>query len=188
MDEFNYLSVLLSIILGLAIAEILTGFRGLLQARGRVRLYWPSLLWSFILLAIYAQTWWAMFGLRTHHAWTFAGFAIVLVHLILLYMLASLVLPPLEEGAAVIDLRANYFAQRRWFCALLLFTVGVSLAKDLVIDGAFTDRTNLAFHLLFAALGLFGWISRREWYHKALAVMVAALFALYTGLLFAQLR
>jgi hypothetical protein len=33
MDEFSYLSVLLSIILGLAVAEILSGYRGLLQAR-----------------------------------------------------------------------------------------------------------------------------------------------------------
>jgi hypothetical protein len=35
MDEFDYLSVLLSIILGLAITEILTGFRGMLQPRDR---------------------------------------------------------------------------------------------------------------------------------------------------------
>jgi hypothetical protein len=33
MGEFSYLSVLLSIILGLAITQILQGFRGLLQSR-----------------------------------------------------------------------------------------------------------------------------------------------------------
>ena len=38
MDEFSYLSVLLSIILGLAVAQILTGFRGLLQSRATVHM------------------------------------------------------------------------------------------------------------------------------------------------------
>ena len=78
MDEFSYLSVLLSIILGLAVTQILTGFRGLLQSRARVRIYWPAIAWSFLLLVICAQSWWAMFGLRSHHAWTFGGFAVAL--------------------------------------------------------------------------------------------------------------
>ena len=38
MDAFSYLSVLLSIILGLAIAQVLQGYRAILLARGRVRL------------------------------------------------------------------------------------------------------------------------------------------------------
>jgi hypothetical protein len=91
MDEFSYLSVLLSIILGLAITQILKGFRGLLQSRKRVRLYWPALAWAGLLLLIYVQTWWAMFGLRSHHDWTFGAFAIVLLQTIVLYMLAGLV-------------------------------------------------------------------------------------------------
>jgi len=33
MDEFSYLSVLLSVILGLAVTQILKGFRGLLLSR-----------------------------------------------------------------------------------------------------------------------------------------------------------
>ena len=46
MDAFSYLSVLLSIILGLAITQILQGYRGLLLARGRVTFYVPSLIWT----------------------------------------------------------------------------------------------------------------------------------------------
>jgi len=43
MDEFSYLSVLLSIILGLAVTQILQVFRGLLLSRARVLIYWPVL-------------------------------------------------------------------------------------------------------------------------------------------------
>ena len=46
MDEFSYLSVLLSVILGLAVTQILKGFRGLLLSRARIRLYWPVIAWA----------------------------------------------------------------------------------------------------------------------------------------------
>jgi hypothetical protein len=39
MDEFSYLSVLLSVILGLAVMQILQGFRGLLLSRARIQIY-----------------------------------------------------------------------------------------------------------------------------------------------------
>jgi hypothetical protein len=186
MDEFSYLSVLLSIILGLAVTEILTGYRGLLQARQRVRLYWPSLLWSFVLLVIYAQTWWAMFGLRSYHNWNFAGFAVVLFHMIFLYMLAGLVLPEISPRETI-DLRANYFAQHRWFSALAILTVVASLAKDLVLAGSLPNRTNVLFHAIYAGMALIGALTKREWFHKFFALMIAALFALYIVLLFGHL-
>ena len=50
MDEFSYLSVLLSVILGLAVTQILKGFRGLLLSRARIRLYWPVIAWAALLL------------------------------------------------------------------------------------------------------------------------------------------
>src|SRR5262249_24586022 len=64
MDEFGYLSVLVSVILGLAVAQILKGFRGLLLSRARARIYWPVIGWAALLLLICFQSWWAMFELR----------------------------------------------------------------------------------------------------------------------------
>jgi hypothetical protein len=63
MDAFSYLSVLISIILGLAIAQVLQGYRALLLARGRVRVDPAALIWSGLILLFAAQAWWASFGL-----------------------------------------------------------------------------------------------------------------------------
>jgi len=41
MSAFDYLSVLISIILGLGIAQVLSGFGRLLNVRSRVRWYGP---------------------------------------------------------------------------------------------------------------------------------------------------
>lgn len=62
-DAFAFLSVLSSIILGLAVAEILQGYSSLLLSRAKVRLYGPPLIWSVIMLMMATQFWWASFGL-----------------------------------------------------------------------------------------------------------------------------
>ena len=41
MNEFSFLSVLISVILGLAVTQILKGFRGIVLSRGRIKMYWP---------------------------------------------------------------------------------------------------------------------------------------------------
>jgi hypothetical protein len=187
MDEFSYLSVLLSIILGLAITQILQGFRGLLQSRKRARLYWPALAWAGLLLLIFVQTWWAMFGLRSHHNWTFGAFAIVLLHTIVLYMLAGLVLPDFF-GEDAIDLRANYYAHHAWFFSLAILAGLVSIGKDLVLNNALPEPRNLSFHFAFILTAAIAAITRREWYHKAAVLVTAGLFGFYIALLFARLR
>ena len=90
MDESSYLSVLISVILGLAVTQILKGFREILLSRSRIRIYWPVVAWAALLLLVCVQSWWAMFELRQYQPWTFAAFAVVLLQTILTYMLAGL--------------------------------------------------------------------------------------------------
>ena len=93
LDAFGYLSVLLSIIIGLAIAQILQGYRSILLARGRVRLSAPVLTWTFLILLFAAQAWWASFDLHEREHWDFVSFAVILLQMVLLYMLAAVALP-----------------------------------------------------------------------------------------------
>jgi hypothetical protein len=67
VDEFGYLSVIISVILGLSIAQLLQGMSQVINARDRVRIYWPSMAWTILLLLVDIQAWWAMFGYRNLH-------------------------------------------------------------------------------------------------------------------------
>jgi len=187
MDQFSYLSVLLSIILGLAITQVLKGFRGIVLSRSRVRMYWPVLLWAIGLLGICVQSWWAMFELREVVVWAFAHFAVVLLQTVFTYMLAALVFPDFF-GDDTVDLRSHYFAHTRWFFGLFVALLTTSLAKDLVIYGHLSGRTNVAFHLAFISAFLIAVLTSREWYHKTLSVIGIAAFAAYTLLLFSRLH
>jgi magnesium-transporting ATPase (P-type) len=187
VDAFSYLSVLLSIIIGLAVTQILQGFRARMLSHGRVQRYWPTQVWAAILLIVCTQTWWAMFDLRERTNWQFDDFTVLLAQTIVTYLLAGLVFPDFPDGKPV-DLREHYFTQRPRFFALLLGTVVISIVRDLVLNHALPDRANLLFHLVYIALAIIGLSTAREWLHKVLALVTGAAIVLYVSLLFARLR
>jgi len=187
MDAFSYLSVLLSIILGLAITQVLQGLRGLMHARSRVRLYAPAMIWALMLLVVFVQSWWSEFGLRHHENWTFVGFSVVVAHSVFLYMLAALALPDVRSDDKDVDLREHYYDSHRWFFSFVVLAALAGAAKDLALDGRLPEPRNLAFQLTFAATGAIAAVTRREWYHQFLAPAAAIAFACYIALLFSQL-
>ena len=186
MDAFSYLAVLFSVVLGLALTQILKGLRALMLARSRVQIYWPALIQAGLLLLIVTQDWWAMFGLRAVKDWTFAMFATVLLMVTLLYLVAGLALPDIEREGSV-DMRETYFAHRRWFFGLFALVIVVSLLKDLVIQGRITTVANLSFHGFFFVAATIATIIKSRWYHALLAPIMTAVFVIYIVLLFARL-
>jgi hypothetical protein len=186
MDAFSYLSVLLSIIVGLGMAQVLTASGRLIRHRERVVVYWPPLVWAGVLLVMFVQAWWAMFGLRFHTNWNFFTFFIVLLQTVTMYMMSALVLPE-EPDTPVVDLRAYYDGQRGWFFGFLLATLVVSVLKDILLDGTLPNTPNLAFHALLAAFCIGGLTSKRPRVHEALAIGSVVIFGIYIATLFARL-
>ncbi len=187
MDAFSYLSVMIAVILGLAITQVLQGYRGLLHARKRVQLYWPTLVWSVLVLMIAVQTWWAMFVLRSYGGWNFLAFAVVLMETIAVYMVAALVLPDFSEERTV-DLRQRYFEHARWFYGLLVAAILMSFAKELVLYGRLPQGLNLVFQLVFMAGTLAMALTRNETFHKLNTLVSLGLFLAYIASLFEQLH
>lgn len=188
MDAFSYLSVLISIIVGLAVTQVLQGFRGLLLARSHVRGYWPALVWAVLVLVICVQVWWAMFGLsqRPTARWTFLDFGLVLLQTVPLYLMAGLALPDVDVEHGL-DLREHYYAHHRWFFALLALLIAVSLVRVRVMMGAWPEPADTGFQVAFASGALLGAWTRREWYHKVLAPLAVAGLVAYIVVLFAHL-
>jgi hypothetical protein len=186
VNAFDYLAVLLSIVLGLGITQVLAGFAGMVRARGRARMYWPVPLQMLAVFLIQVQVWWALFALRGMTHWTFAQYLVVLMQPVAVYMMAAFITPDFS-GDGEIDLRAAYFREARWFFGALAATTAVSLAKNLVIDGALPDATAMAGHIVFFAVAIAGMIWRGDRVHKAIALLSLALYAAYIALLAVQL-
>lgn len=185
MEPFEYLSVLISIVLGLGITQLLAGFGRWLEQRATFRAYGPSIAWAAFLLVVHVQTWWSMFGLGYWEEWNFLQFSVVLLQPIVLFLVTVLVFP--SSSAAELDLRTNYFAQRPWFFGLFLALLVVSLLRDLVRMGHLPEAANVAFHGLLFAIGGAALATERDVHHRVLACTALLVILAYVVLLFAQL-
>lgn len=186
MDQFNYLAVLISIILGLGITQLLSGFGRWIEHRASFRAYGPAICWVFALLVIQVQCWWSMFSLREETDWTFIKFLAVLMQPIILYLQAIVVLP--GTSSTTLDLRVNYYAQRRWFFGLMIALLAASVSKDLILNGSLPETNNLAFHgLMFLAAGI-AIVTDRPRVHAAIGYGSLVLMGSYIWLLFARLQ
>jgi hypothetical protein len=187
MDAFTHLSVLISIVLGLGITNLLMGFARIVQMRGRVKVYWPTIVWGLVLLVIHVQTWWSMFWLRNIETWTFVAFNLTLMQPILLFFLSALVMPDFDRDETI-DLRANYFSQVRWFFGIIVALLVVSLLRTYVIAGQLPAPADLAFHIAFIVGALPAALIKHERFHQVAALVAAAAIFAYVAALFTVLR
>lgn len=186
MDAFSYLSVLISIILGLAVTQVLQGYRALLLAKGRIHADAAPLIWSGLILLFAAQAWWASFGLTERPDWDFLDFAVILLQMALLYMLSALVLPDVPAEQPV-DLAGHFERHRKAFFAFLIAMLASSILKEAVLEHRLPTPLNLTFHLLLGGIAAAGILFRSKRVQLAVAVAGTVGFLVYVALLFTRL-
>jgi hypothetical protein len=168
---FEYLTVLISIVVGLSVTSFLTNVVRIIHVRGDVTISWVQLLWSIAILIWTIAFWWFTFVLAEQPQWTFPLFVFLLAYSTLLFFLMALLFP--EGVPADHNYQAQFMRNRVWFFGVLLLFLCVDLIdyivrldKDLsIIDqlpyaafvgsltvlSLFALRTdNLVFHRVFA--------------------------------------
>lgn len=177
---FGYLAAFITIVLGLALADLLTSFHRLLRARHRV--VWrplPILLALFVMLSLLTGFFgiWEMTRLEVM---TYYGLAWQMVLYFPFFLAACAVLPD-EVPAEGLDLDTFYFAERRYVLALLasvavldMTNVWITAWAEIAADPASVFDLYLLFNLIVLGLfALMAW-SERKWVHwAALAVLFA---------------
>lgn len=187
MDSFSYLSVLISIVLGLGLTNLLMGLARIVQVRARVTMYWPTICWVLTLLIVHVQTWWSMFGLREVRDWNFVSFSLTLMQPILLFFLSALIMPDFDRDDAL-DLKRNYYTHARWFFGIFIALLTLSVIRTSVVSHHLTEPLDLAFHVFFFTLSAIAVATQNERYHKIAAILALATMGTYIGILFMPLR
>ena len=121
MSTFEFVTILLSVVVGLGFTRLLSGLGRAIEMRGQLKFYWVQMIWSINVGFYLVMFWWTVvFGYSALESWSFINFTSLLIYAILLYLQAVLIIPSkLEPG---MDLEAHFFSIRKWF-----FTIGVLL-------------------------------------------------------------
>jgi hypothetical protein len=171
-------STLVSIIIGLGIADLLVNLHRLIHARRRVAWDALPLAWAFVALLWLFNYWWAVgAGLDGSRGTRVVGDYVLLAALpILIFLLSASVLPRAIPEAGRLDMRAEWARDRGVFLTILAINqlatwVVVALARGgIVFDLAGIVRTIV----LVAAVAALRVRSRRfEWVVVATVIAVA---------------
>lgn len=171
MSAFEYVTVLIAIVLSLGIAQILTGVASLIKKSHKVIFYWPHLLWVLFILLLHIQEWWIMYELKVHQPWRLPFFLFIMTYPVNLFLLARLLFPDKFVGK-VIDMRQYYFKNFRKLFLLLALSALVSVLYNLFVLHL-TIPDQLLQLLLMAGVTF---VAVRNltatWIHQALSIII----------------
>ena len=115
MSPFEFVCAFYSVVLGVAVAQLMTSVGRLIEVRDQVRTYWVQSLWVVIVLLVDVNSWWAMWDLRSAKRWSFVSFLLLVGLIASIYLVTVLLFPHVPESGGQIDLDAHYYKNRRIF-------------------------------------------------------------------------
>ena len=181
----EYVSVFVSIIVGLAVADLLISFHRLLRAGHSVRWYWLLPALAIYLLLVIVAFWWGSYVWLLHiQTLTMVSFLPTLLAAIAIFLLTAAVLPD-EVPQGGLDLRAWYLQSSRqiWILAslalllvIIFYGEGQFTTAEAAVNFAKSQWDNLA--LLAGSVALI--FTRRLRLHE-LYVVIAVLDMAYSA-------
>jgi len=169
---FEFLMVLVSIIIGLGITEILTGTAKAIRCRGSIQGYWVLSILVVVIFVALLQQWWEIWGLRDVPTWSFPGFMMMLAGPVGLFLIAHLIFPEPMQGA---NLQDYYYGAMRplWWLAMLTIVLA-TLFRPLVFHENLLTVDNASSLIAFFAFFALA-VSRNKILHAILIPMLLLL-------------
>lgn len=171
MQMFEYIIVLISIVIGLGLTHLMQGIAGLIQHPGRDRIWWVHLVWVAYMFLSSIFWWWWEFRLQIIETWTFALYFFVVSYAFYIYLICAVLFPKdLEDHQGY---KEYFLSRRRWFFGLLIGWSALDLV-DTWIKGAehfaSLGAEYIVVQIVLTLGALVGLITRREAVHAAIAV------------------
>lgn len=188
MSTFEFLSVLISVVVGLGITHLLTGVGRLLHHRGALRFDWIHLGWTlFVFLFLVIYWWTVVFGWREREDWNILLFLFILTYGVLLFLLCVVLYP--VELSKPLDLREHFLGVRRWFFGIWIVTIFAELG-DTFLKAHFDDLAAPYVPLIVSWIGTsaLAWHSERRSVQGFVVLWHLVTFTAWVGIQLSDLQ
>ena len=136
MEIFDYVMIVISLIVGLGLAQLLSGIGELALGKAighdPAKPYWIHLLWVAYVFLYLIFFWWFQFNLQRVETWSFPLFSLEVCYAVLIFLLCFVLFPGSKRRIS--DYKTYFFAARKWFFGLLI-TVFLVDFVDTAIKG-----------------------------------------------------
>ena len=174
MTPFEYVTVLISIILGLGITQIVSGLADIIHTWSHVKLYWPHLMWTVFVFFLHIQEWWVLYEMRSIMIWMLPTFLFTILYPINLFILARILFQS-EHSHASTDYKAFYYENFRKFFLWAVILIVLSIADNLLFNGYTWLDQPVQFIMLAGMAFLIYKKPKQEWVHKTVVVVLTLL-------------
>jgi len=130
MDTFFHIRMLMSIIMGLSIAQLLKNSVKLIDHPHGKKIYWVHLLWVFYVFLLLVHFWWFEIHLKGVATWIFSKYLFVIFYVVLYFVLCWLIFP--DDITEYENFEAYFYSRKKWFFAFLALLFAADMLDTLV--------------------------------------------------------
>jgi hypothetical protein len=188
MSIFEYAVVLLSVVLGLALTQLLTSIAVLLRAGRRVRWSVTYCMWLVLTLTLVLDMWTSLWLLKGQASWSIGILVFALFQCSSIYLLAHLMTPE-TAGESEVDLWDYHRANRRLYLApVIAYDIGGILMNLLVLPpSALVSISTWAFVVPVTLVLLLAWWLSGAWVQRLAAGFMLAVMLVYFTFFFSSI-
>jgi CDP-diglyceride synthetase len=183
MGVFEYIGVLISVIMGLAITHLAVGASKLLQNRRTAHPYLPHAIWTLNTLVHTLMVWWGMFwwsGLEQWSAYQYLG---ITLYAVTLFLMSAMLYP--YDMERDIDVETYFNDNRVWFFGLMLLAWLLDVAETFGKQAVGLRDVPPRYLVLVGAmvtLSSIGLVSANRQVHRALPIAWLLLISAFISL------
>ena len=161
--------VLVSLIIGLGLAELLVEVARTIRYRQRIETYWVHLVFVAIIFLALIQQWWEIWGIRETESWSFVGLLMMLGGPIGLFLISHLIF---SDDAPKVDYRAYYYTEKGPIVLIGILTVLTSVTfRPLILGGDLFALDNLSSFILIAIFSGMA-LTKNGYFHGVMVIFV----------------
>ncbi len=168
MSVFEYVTVMMSVVLALGVARVLSFFGAIASGKRHFSLSWLHLVWVFLIFAQHVVAWRTIWSMRDVLMFSVGRVVMMLLATSLIFVAARILIPE-EPTEGRLDLRDHYFDVRVPFFSMLV-ALWIFPLTGIVVFGTFTlSEPTVYYRLIWLGLAAVGLLVRRPAIHWVLA-------------------
>jgi len=171
MSIFEFIMVMVSLILALGLAQALRGATEIVTSQKR---YWVHAVWLFNIILMILLTWWSYWDWNTVSEWRLTIYLGTLVFPMVLFAAVYLLVPATRTSDT--DWRAHFFSIRVGFLSLMISMIVCAVAINIWIFETPFFHPYRVFHAGLILTYIIGLLSRSPKIHGVLSIAALVIF------------
>lgn len=178
MSDFEFLSVLVSIVIGLGLTHLLRGLGNAFYFRDVHKLDAAHLGWTVAVFFVLVLNWWVFLLWRDFGVWTFSAFLMIILWTTSMYAMALALYPP--GRATEVDYRTLFEKNRTWFFTTFTIMAVLDLVVTYMRDQAIPGTVYLLFVSHAGVVSSIGIIVKKRLYDLLSGWYLATIMVLWS--------